>query len=128
MHKLLITLTFFLLLMNMSACQPQKEPAALVVENYLTAIVNKDAEKISVLSCAEWVDSAMLDLDAFQGVEARLDGLQCAVTGTEDSFTLVKCQGAILATYNNEEQKFDLDTRTYLLSQFNGDWLVCGTQ
>lgn len=127
MHKL-TTITFILLIFIITACQLQKEPAALVVENYLGAIVNKDADKISVLSCADWVDSAMLDLDAFQGVEARLDGLQCAVTGTEDSLTLVKCQGAILATYNNEEQKFDLDTRTYLLSLFNGDWLVCGTR
>lgn len=127
MHKL-TTITIILFIFIISACQPQKEPAALVVENYLSAIVNKDADKISVLSCADWVDSAMLDLDAFQGVEARLDGLQCAVSGTEDPLTLVKCQGAIVATYNNEEQKFDLNTRTYLLSQFNGDWLVCGTR
>jgi len=127
MHKLTLLVIIPVLLL-LSACQPQKEPAASVVENYLTAIVNKDGDRISILSCADWVDSAMLDLDAFQGVQARLDGMQCSVTGTEGDLTLVKCQGAIIATYNNEDQTFNLNARTYQLKQFNGDWLVCGAQ
>lgn len=67
-----------------------------------------------------------MELDSFQAIATRLDGLSCAVTGTDQDTTLVKCQGKILATYNNEDQKFDLSVRTYQVVNQGGEFLVCG--
>jgi hypothetical protein len=111
-----------------SACVKATDPAAKAVENYLTALVNKDANAISALSCAKWESSALLELDSLQAVSTRLENLSCAVTGTDGASTQVICQGKILATYNSEDQQFDLSVRTYQVVNQGGEYLVCGYQ
>ena len=110
----------------LSACgQPNNGPVG-AVENYLTALVNKDASRLSALSCATWEPSAQMELDSFQGVATRLDGLSCKAAGTDGDTALVNCQGNILATYNGEDQEFDLSVRTYQVLNQGGEFLVCG--
>ena len=127
------------------------------VENYLNALVEKDANRLTTLSCGEWEDDALLELDSFQAVSARLEGadfvpaaqigvpsgvgelhgtaahprlegLACEQTGTDGETALVLCNGNIVATYNNEDQQLDLSVRTYQVVQEGGEWLVCGTR
>jgi predicted small secreted protein len=102
--------------------------APKAVEDYLTALVGQDADKISTLSCADWEETALLELDSFQGVTARVDAPACAETGTEGDASLVTCTGKIIATYNNEDQELPLDSRVYKVVQEGGNWLVCGYQ
>ena len=127
--------TFFLILflvisaLSLSACASSNENApAKAVEGYLNALVTKDADRLSTLVCGDWEDEALLELDSFQAVTPRLDGLTCEQTGTDANTALVLCNGKIIATYNNEDQELDLSVRTYQVVQEGGEWLVCGTR
>lgn len=127
--------TFFLIVfvlfgtLSLSACASSNENApAKAVEGYLNTLVAKDADRLSTLVCGDWEDEALLELDSFQAVTPRLDGLACEQTGTDGNTALVLCNGKIVATYNNEDQELDLSVRTYEVVQEGGEWLVCGTR
>ena len=127
--------TFFLILFGilttlaLSACASNNDNAPVqAVEDYLTALVEKDANRLTTLSCGEWEDDALLELDSFQAVTARLEGLACEQTGTDGDTALVLCNGNIVATYNGEDQQLDLSVRTYQVVEEGGEWLVCGTR
>ena len=127
--------TFFLILFGvfstlaLSACASNEANAPVqAVENYLTALVEKDANRLTTLSCGEWEDDAILALDSFQAVETRLEGLACEQTGTDGDTALVLCKGSIVATYDGEDQQMDLSRFTYQVLQEGGEWLVCGTR
>jgi hypothetical protein len=109
-----------------SACGQVKDPAAKAVEDYLTALVNKDANAISVRSCADWESNAQLELDSLQAVTTRLENPACATTSTDGTTMQVSCQGKIIATYNNEDQQLDLSVRVYQVVKQGSDYLVCG--
>lgn len=123
-------LNMLLLVLLLSACGKSPSPtvdyAARAAEQYLTALVEKDAERLSTLSCAAWETDALMELDSFQAVQTRLEGLQCRTTGTEGEISIVQCQGKIIATYGNEEQTLDLSLRAYQVIQQGSDYLICG--
>jgi hypothetical protein len=102
--------------------------SAKAVEDYLTALVEKDADRIPTLVCGEWEEDALIELDSFQAVTTRLEGLACEQIGTDGDTALVLCNGKIIATYTNEDQEIDLSVRTYQVTQESGNWLVCGVR
>lgn len=123
---LILAITASLLL---AACSPSDTDApAKAVESYLTTLVAKDADRLPTLVCGDWEEDALIELDSFQAVTARLEGVACEQTGTDGSTALVLCNGSIIASYNNEDQELDLSVRTYEVVQDGGDWLVCGTR
>ena len=125
---------FFLILfmtiatLALASCASSTDAPAKAVEDYLTALVEKDADRLSTLSCAAWEEDALIELDSFQAVTARLEGPACEQTGTDGDTALVLCNGRIIASYNNEDQELDLSVRTYQVTQEGGDWLVCGVR
>jgi len=121
-----LVLTFSALLILLSACGGGTDQAAAAVEGYLTALVGKDSDTISSLSCADWELQALLELDSFQAVETRLDGMACTSVKEEDGTSSVNCTGNILATYSGEESTFDLSGRTYVVVEQGSEYLVCG--
>ena len=123
-----IVLMMCITLLLFSACGKTSNPAVKAVEDYLAALVNKDANSLSALSCADWESNALLELDSLQAVATRLENLACSATGTDGTTTQVNCQGKIIATYNSEDQELDLSVRTYLVIQQGGEYLVCGYQ
>ncbi len=115
----------------LAACTPAEEsgsPAAQTVETYLQALADKNRDQMIAASCAAWEGEAQLELDAFVGVETRLEGLACQVTGSDGEATLVSCSGEILATYGAEDRSFPLDTSVFQVVQEGGEWRVCGRQ
>ena len=125
----LIVLVTILSTLALTACASgSSDASAKAVEDYLDALVAKDADRLSTLSCGEWEDDALLELDSFQAVTARLDGVACEQTGTDGDIALVLCNGRIIATYNDEDQDLDLSVRTYQVVQEGGEWLVCGVR
>ena len=113
----------------LSACSSKNgNGPTKAVEDYLQALVAKDSDRLTTLTCSDWEDDALLELDSFQAVTTRLDGVACTQTGTDGDAALVLCKGKIIATYNNEDQELDLSRRTYQVVQQGGDWLVCGTR
>jgi hypothetical protein len=105
-----------------------KSAAGTAVENYLQAVVSKNADKVSALSCKAWEPQALLEMDGFQAVKAELDGVSCKESGTDGSATLVSCTGKIAMTYNTEKQSLDVSRQTYKVVQEGGDFRVCGTK
>jgi hypothetical protein len=115
-----------LLLIILTACAGSTSNPEQAAEGYLNAIVEADLDKITTLSCAEWEESAWLELDSFQGVEVSLVDMQCTQSGTDGDLTLVNCSGHYLTSYDGEEMEIDLSSRDFELVQQSGEWLVCG--
>ena len=129
MRTFSLTLLLVLTSLASTACTSNNDRAPVqAVENYLNALVEKDANRLTTLSCGNWEEEALLELDSFQAVAARLEGLACEQTGTDGDTALVLCNGNIVATYNEEDQQLDLSVRTYQVVQEGGEWLVCGTR
>ena len=128
MLKLILILIVLLANSLLTACASSSDAPAKAVETYLNALVEKDADRLPTLVCGEWEDDALLELDSFQAVDARLDNAVCQQTGTEGDTSLVNCTGSIVLTYDGEDQNLDLSVRTYQVVQEGGDWLVCGTR
>jgi len=128
LRKLTFILLITLIAIPLAACASNTDVPAKAVENYLNALVNKEADKLPTLVCGDWEEDALIELDSFQAVTAKLENLSCAQTGTDGDTSLVVCNGNIVATYNNEDQKLDLSVRTYQVVEQGGDWLVCGTR
>lgn len=128
MRKLILILAITLNVILLAACASNNDAPAQAVKNYLNALVNKEADKLPAFVCGEWEEDALIELDSFQAVTARLEDVSCSQTGTDGDTALVLCTGNIVATYNNEDQKLDLSVRTYQVIEQGGDWLVCGTR
>ena len=129
MRKFLLILSIVLCAnVLLTACTSNANAPVNAVANYLNALVEKDADRIPTLVCGAWEDDALIELDSFQAVTARLEGLACEQTGTDGNIALVHCNGSIIATYGTEDQEIDLSVRTYEVTQEGGDWLVCGTR
>ena len=124
---LLVLLLIIVIALPLSACGSSNAPVN-TVENYLNTLVEKDADRLSTLVCGAWEEDALIELDSFQAVTTRLEGLACEQTGTDGSIALVHCEGKIIASYDTEDQEIDLSVRTYEVTQEGGDWLVCGTR
>jgi len=125
---LILFMTIAILALAACGASNTNDAPAKAVEDYLTALVEKDADRLSTLVCGEWEEDALIELDSFQAVTVRLDGLACEQTGTDGETALVLCSGKIIASYNNEDQELDLSVRTYQVTQEGGDWLVCGVR
>lgn len=125
----LTVLVIILTTLVLTACASGNDNAPVkAVEDYLNALVTKDADRLSTLSCGDWEDDALLELDSFQAVTARLEDVSCEQTGTDGDTALVLCNGKIIATYDTEDQELDLSVRTYQVVQEGGEWLVCGVR
>lgn len=125
----LILLAFLTASFLLTSCGSSSTDApAKAVENYLNALVAKDADRLPTLVCGEWEEDALIELDSFQAVTASLENVSCAQTGTDGDIALVLCTGNIVASYNDEDQRLDLSVRTYQVIEEGGDWLVCGTR
>lgn len=100
--------------------------AEKAVAGYLEALVAQDGDAVSNISCSDWEAVAILEMDSFQAVNPRLEGMTCSQTGEDGDVALVLCEGKIIATYGDEEQELDLNLRTYQVVNQGGEWLVCG--
>ncbi|MEJ2598738.1 MAG: hypothetical protein P8Z00_10425 [Anaerolineales bacterium] len=100
--------------------------AASAIDAYNQALVSKNANQLSTLSCKAWEAEAENELASFAAVKARLENLNCQVSGEDGDYTLVSCSGKIVANYNGENQEIDLSQRTYKALQEDGQWRMCG--
>ena len=110
----------------MSSCKSKKESnAAVAAENYIIALTEKNKPQVIALSCKEWEESANLEVDALLSVDAAVTGLNCEISGEDNTGTYVVCSGSLDLTYNDEIRAIDLSRRTYILRQEDGQWRVC---
>jgi hypothetical protein len=123
-----ISLMLGILCLLLAACGQKRSQAVTAVENYLTALVEKKVQVISTYACAAWEEQALIELSSFGNVDTTLKDMKCQAAGSDGAYTLVQCQGKILADYNGEQQEFSLDRRAYRAILEGGEWRMCGYQ
>jgi len=124
-----VFIIFISLGLILAACTSQAgRGAAEATESYITALAEKDKVMITNLSCKDWEESAILEIDGLLSVEAEVSDLSCDVTGNDSESTLVTCNGSLDLTYNDEIRAIDLSRRTYYLQEEGGQWRVCKYQ
>ena len=111
-------------------CSPNaaSASASTAVEEYLQALVAKDINKMTNLSCAAWEPQAKVEFDSFAAVKLNLKDLACKDVGKEGDASLVSCSGSIIASYGNEDLPIDIASQTYKVTQEGGEWRICGYQ
>jgi hypothetical protein len=110
------------------SCQPSAQNPSQVVQNYLNALVKKDAASLISLSCKNWESEAQKQLDSFMNVGTSLENASCSVDSQTTDAAKVACTGFIKLTYDAEIQKIDLSKRVYQLSLEHNEWRVCNSK
>jgi hypothetical protein len=112
----------------LSACSSTGKvtDAPSAIEAYNQALVSKNANQLSNLSCKAWEADAENELASFAAVTAQVESPNCQVSGQDGIYTLVSCSGKIVADYNGENQEIDLSQRIYKAVQEDGQWRMCG--
>jgi hypothetical protein len=110
----------------LAACNGQTNGAPAAIQAYLQALVEKNYELISTLSCAAWEADARTELESFTAVTVTLDDLSCDEAGKDGEISLVECTGIVRANYGNEILEIDLSERIFQAVFEAGDWRMCG--
>lgn len=122
----LICVIILVMLIFVSGCTEfAKSDPSDATKAYLTALAEKDKNKVISLSCKAFEEQSALEVDALLSVGASLNDLQCASFGKEGEYQLVKCSGNMDLTYNDEIRAIDLSTRIYSMALEEGKWRVC---
>lgn len=93
--------------------------AESVVEAYLQAKVDSDADTIRNLICSDLEANIERETASFASVEASIEGMECISEGN-----IVSCTGEIVALYGTENREFPLTS--YNVVQEDGEWRWCG--
>jgi hypothetical protein len=120
---LLLALTAIML----TACGAKGPGPEVVVEEYLTALVNLDNAQAVNLSCAAWEENANAEGASFEGVEVALEEMECSVISEDGTTATVGCEGNIVFSYAGGEDEFiPLSRRNFSLTYEAGEWRMCG--
>jgi hypothetical protein len=111
-----------------TACTGNTDAPARAVEDYLDALASQDANRLALLSCAEWEDDALTTLDSFAAVEVTPVDVSCEAHDVQADSARVTCSGALAASYEGEVRQFDLAEQDFQMVRQSGSWLVCGVQ
>ncbi len=124
--------TFFIFVLSLAVfflagCSSQKSVGPVSgIENYLKALVEKDSVRLVNAACASWEENARLELRTFDAVEITLENLACTEKDQAGDFSLISCDGKIVANYGNEILEINLSERTYQAIEEGGEWRMCG--
>lgn len=111
---------------GLSACAGGGDAPAKTVELYHEALVAKDQDTLINYACADWETQALLELDSFVSVETSLVDMACQTVSEDGSTAKVECTGSISASYDGEAREFPLSGRTFIVTEENGEWRLCG--
>jgi hypothetical protein len=126
-HRLYTSLiVIFISALLLVSCNKDNEGAKNSIEAYINALSNKDTAQISNLSCADWEQNALLEVDSLTAVGSKVDNLVCTETAQDGDVTYISCTGNLVLDYNGEAQQIDLSNRTYIARNEDGEWRMCG--
>jgi hypothetical protein len=124
-HRLVFILITALILAGCSN-GASTEDAGPAIEAYLESLIAKDPVEAVTLSCLDWEESARAEALSLEAVEVQLQGLACQATGEQGEYTVVDCEGVLIANYGGEDQTIELGDRSYLAVVEDGVWKMCG--
>ncbi|MCK4900708.1 MAG: hypothetical protein KAS38_18145 [Anaerolineales bacterium] len=117
---------FSLLTLVISGCSNNQNSAPASIEEYINALVNKYENTLIIYSCADWESEAKSEFNSFSAVSVSLEDLTCQETGQDGDYTIVSCEGIIIANYGNEVLEINLADQNYLSIYEGGEWRMCG--
>ena len=117
---------FSLLTLVISGCSNNQNSAPASIEEYINALVNKDENTLIIYSCVDWESEAKSEFNSFSAVSVSLEDLTCQETGQDGDYTIVSCEGIIIANYGNEVLEINLADQNYLSIFEGGEWRMCG--
>jgi archaellum component FlaF (FlaF/FlaG flagellin family) len=123
---LVISLVLFGILLV--GCESQDDGATQAIQAYIQALSDKDINQVSILSCKDWEQTAITEVDSLTSVGSKVEDLQCKESGKNGNDILVSCTGNLVLDYNGEAQTLDLSLRTYIARNEDGEWRMCGYQ
>ena len=115
-----------LLAIGMAGCTTGENEAAKAIEAYIHALSDKDSTQVSNLSCADWEQEALVEVDSLTAVGTSIKDLSCQQTGEDGEDILVSCTGVLALDYNGEAQQIDLSAHNFIARQEGGEWRMCG--
>jgi hypothetical protein len=125
--KRLLQLGLIVLAVTLALVGCSKRDAAAIIEQYLRAKVEKsDAEKMVSLSCVEWEAMANTEATSFASIDAEIQEMECEETGTDGEYTVIACEGSIMATYGTGDTRELELGGPYRAIQEDGEWKMCG--
>jgi hypothetical protein len=95
----------------LSGCGADQNAPARAVEDYLQALADKDADRLALLSCAEWQEDAQLTLDPSRRSRSPCR-MSCETSSLEGDSAVVSCTGALAASYQ-KIRELDLSEQTF---------------
>lgn len=110
----------------LTGCGGGSDQPAMAVQSYLQALVDRNTDQLSVVSCKDWEAQALTEMESFSAVEVTLQDAACKSSGEDGGMVLVTCSGKIVANYGAEVLEIDLSERTYQAVSEAGDWRMCG--
>lgn len=109
-----------------STATPTPDPALEAIYSYLDARARADVADVTALACQAFQGQAATEAVSFRSMQAKLEGVVCAVSGVSGPYTLVGCGGKIITTYGTETREWDLSTFVYQAIAEDGAWKMCG--
>ena len=104
------------------------QDAAVVVEEYLQAQVNKDSNGMVNLSCTAWEEGALLEYESLAALAVSLEDMVCQVEAQDEQSAQVTCDGKMIFNYGTEVLEVSLADKAYRAVFEGGEWRVCGYQ
>ena len=121
MKKLIVVLMLIMLLAAACSSSSGSDPAK-IVEKYMQAKADADADTIRQLLCSEMEYVFERESRTFESVTGvHIEGMSCQQAGDSQ---VVSCQGTIIATYGTEDTEFPL--ASYRVVEEDGEWKWCG--
>ena len=110
----------------LTGCSSDNGDPTAAIEAYIQALSDRDTNRVSNLSCADWEQNALVEADSFTSVGSSVENLACREEGKEGSDSIISCTGTLVLDYNGEAQQIDLSRRTYIARLEDGEWRMCG--
>jgi hypothetical protein len=120
MHRFILVLVVVIIL---TGCAAADDPGR-TAEAYFQALVDDDTARLADLTCTAFEAQAQANASSFRGTGARLVDLQCQLTTTETTYSIVTCRGKIVIAYQGEDREFPLG-QVQMIQQ-EGSWRMCG--
>ena len=125
-HLMIVTFLSALFIPLATGCSANQDKAAQAVEAYFQALQGKDEAALVSHTCSSWEADARTEFNSFSAVKITLEDFSCQQTDQSGDFTLVSCQGSLVASYGAEDLVLDFSERVYKVIQEGGDWRMCG--
>ena len=125
-HQKFMKVIFGMLCVIFLASCGEDNNATSSIDAYIEALSSKDQALISNLSCSDWEQNALIEVDSLTAVGSKVENLVCEEAGKESDLTYISCTGYLELDYNGELQQIDLSNRIYTARYEDGEWRMCG--